>query len=122
MKFEVGKYYRHSNPCVAQLHVMGAVTGSVYHMGPVGLVAEEFGTGRVKLVGADETSAPRLVGADETSAENWSECAPWVVNEEEGNVYEAIEEINDVCANHGCVYCGGSGFQVSPRSKCRRGD
>jgi len=111
MKFEVGKYYKHANPCVPSVKILGAVAGSVYWFGPSLLVAEEFGTG--KLSGFE---------CGEDAAMNWSECAPWVVNEEEGNVYEAIEEINDICANHGCMYCGGSGFQVSPRSKCRRGD
>ena len=111
MNFEVGKYYKHANPCVPSMKILGAVTGSVYTMGPLTLVAESFGDGKASFVGADETSA-----------ENWSECAPWVVNEKEANVFEAVEEINDACANHGCMYCGGSGFQFGPRSKCRRGD
>jgi len=110
MNFEVGKYYRHAG-CSEELHIIGAVTGSIYHMGPVILVAEEFGNG-----------APLFVGADETSAENWTECPPWVVDEKHSRVFQAILKVNDTCVRHGCSYCGGSGLTVGPRSQCRRGD
>lgn len=105
MVFEVGKYYRHSGHG-DELHILGAVTGSLYHMGPLILVAEEFGSGK-----------PMFVGSDEASAENWSECPPWFVDEENARVLQALVECNDACTRTGCFKCGGSGL-IGQRSRC----
>ena len=96
MIFEVGKYYKH--PTGSSMKILGAVTGSIYHMGPLILVAEDFGDGK-----------PSFVGADKTSAENWTECAPWIVDEKHSRVLQAPEGVNDECTRTGCPKCGGSG-------------
>lgn len=87
MRFEVGKYYRHVGRPDYELHVLGAVTGSIYHMGPVILVTEGLGEG-----------TPGFVGSSEAAAENWAECAPWVIDKKKAAVSSAVEPALDMKA------------------------
>ena len=71
MKFEVGKYYRHSTG--DEIYVVARVEGLIYWFSPA-LVVEKFGDG-----------APAFFGTDEDSAVNWIEVEPWLLRD--GNVY-----------------------------------
>ena len=75
MRFEVGKYYRHTTG--REIHIVGRVEGLVYWMGPT-LVSERLGDGQ-----------PAFIGEDEDAAQNWTECEPWVIDEARASVHSA---------------------------------